>query len=193
MGAESERGIEVSARSWPPECEAMQVEREIMGAGRVLAVDAGERRVGLAMSDELRLLATPLKVLRRGDHGLAGVVAEIGEIVRREGVAQVVVGLPLDADGTHGRQARRAERVAEILQRALDLSVVTWDERLSTQEAEEVLRAQGRSLKRLRQRGEIDAVAAAVILQDYLDARRREADRRARLTDLQVREGAEGP
>lgn len=167
----------------------MQVEPEASYDGRVLAVDAGERRVGLAMSDELRLLATPLKVVRRGEDGLAGVVAEIVEIVRREGVEQVVVGLPLNADGTHGRQARRAERVAEVLQRALGLSVVTWDERLSTQQAEAALRAQGRSLKRLRQRGEIDAVAAAVILQDYLDAQRRGAGRSARLAEIRAQEG----
>ncbi len=139
-----------------------------MGHGRVLGIDAGERRVGVALSDELRLLASPLTVLDRG-HGLEPVLDALAEVARTEGVAQLVVGLPLNADGTQGRQARRAQDFARVAQRVIGVPVEMWDERLSTREAENIARAQGRNMRRLRQRGHLDAIAAAVILQDYLD------------------------
>lgn len=137
--------------------------------GRVLGIDAGERRVGVALSDETRLLASPVAVLDRRQ-GLAAVFDALSRLARAEGVEQVVVGLPLDADGSRGRQARRAEQFARIAQRVVGLPVELWDERLSTREAEAILRQQGRNMRRVRERGQIDAVAAAVILQDYLDA-----------------------
>ena len=137
----------------------------------MLGIDAGERRVGLALSDGLRLLASPLTVLDRRA-GLAGVLDTIAALAAREQVSQVVVGLPLNADGSAGPQARRAERFAQLVEGATGLPVRMWDERLSTQGAEAVLRAQGRNMRRARARGQIDAVAAAVFLQDYLDATR---------------------
>jgi len=136
--------------------------------GRVLGIDAGERRVGVALSDESRILASPLTVLDRGN-GLAPVLDALAALSVREGVVKVVVGLPLNVDGSRGRQARRAQDFARVASRVLALPFEMWDERLSTQRAEEILRAQGRNLRRIRQRGEVDAVAAAVILQDYLD------------------------
>src|SRR5258708_25190027 len=81
--------------------------------GRVLGIDAGERRVGVALSDELRLLASPLTVLDRG-HGLAPVLDALVEVARTHGVAHLVVGLPLNADGSEGRQARRAQDFARV-------------------------------------------------------------------------------
>ena len=143
----------------------------IRSGGRVLGIDAGERRVGLALSDELGLLATPLAVLHR-DGGLASVMKQISEITTREGVVFVVVGLPLNQDGSAGRQARRAEAFASIVRRALGLPVQLWDERLSTVEAMARARAIGYSVRRLRERGTLDALAAAVILQEYLDSRK---------------------
>jgi putative Holliday junction resolvase len=134
----------------------------------VLGIDAGERRVGVALSDELRLLARPLAVLDRA-HGLAPVLDALVDVARTEGVTHLVVGLPLNADGSHGRQARRAQDFARVAQRVLGVPVEMWDERLSTREAEEIARGQGRNMRRLRQRGQLDAIAAAVILQDYLD------------------------
>ena len=134
----------------------------------MLGIDAGERRVGVALSDESRLLASPVVVLDRG-RGLAPVLDALTELARREGVAQMVVGLPLNADGSAGRQARRAEDFARVASRVVGVPVELWDERLSTQEAEAVVRAQRRNTRRVRQRGQLDAVAAAVILQDYLD------------------------
>jgi putative Holliday junction resolvase len=137
----------------------------------VLGIDAGERRVGLALSDESRYLATPLMVLDRRN-GIAAVLDAIAAVTAREQVRQVVVGWPLNADGSVGPQAQRAERFAGLVERATGLPIQLWDERLSTHAAEAVLRAQGRNTRRARARGQIDAVAAAVILQDYLDASR---------------------
>ena len=136
--------------------------------GRVLGIDAGERRVGVALSDELRLLASPFAVLDR-THGLAPVLDALVDVARSEGVTHMVVGLPLNADGTEGRQARRAQDFARVAERVIGLPVEMWDERLSTREAENIARAQGRNMRRLRERGQLDAIAAAVILQDYLD------------------------
>jgi putative Holliday junction resolvase len=136
--------------------------------GRILGIDAGERRVGVALSDELRLLASPLVVLDRG-HGLAPVLDALAEVARSEGVAHMVVGLPLNVDGSQGRQARRAVDFARTAERVIGVPVELWDERLSTREAEDIARAQGRNMRRLRQSGHLDAIAAAVILQDYLD------------------------
>jgi putative holliday junction resolvase len=138
--------------------------------GRVLGIDTGERRVGVAMSDELRLLASPLLVLDRRN-GLAPLLDKLADLARGEQVTQIVVGLPLNADGSEGPQARHARDFARIVQRVVGIDVELWDERLSTQQAEEIARARGRNTRKLRQRGEIDAIAAAVILQDYLDHR----------------------
>jgi putative Holliday junction resolvase len=140
----------------------------------VLGIDAGERRVGVALSDELRLLATPLTILRRQARGLAPVLDALAEIVHKENVQAMVIGLPLNADGSEGPQARRAQDFARIAARVVGVPVTLWDERLSTREAESIVRAQGRNLRRVRQRGELDALAAAAILQDYLDHQSRE-------------------
>jgi putative Holliday junction resolvase len=130
-----------------------------------LGIDAGERRVGVAMSDELGVLASPLTVLDRR-RGLAPVLDELIQVVARQGVDRLVVGLPLNADGSRGRQARRAEEFARVAGRVIGVPIELWDERLSTREAEDIVRAQG---GRVRKRADMDAVAAAVILQDYLD------------------------
>jgi putative Holliday junction resolvase len=134
----------------------------------VLGIDAGERRVGVAISDELRMLARPVVVLDRS-HGLAPVLDSLSELAESEGVAHIVVGLPLNADGSEGRQARRARDFAHVAERVVGVGVTLWDERLSTREAEAIVRAQGRNMRRARAHGQLDAVAAAAILQDYLD------------------------
>ncbi len=134
----------------------------------MLGLDSGERRVGVAISDETRLLASPVVVLDRRN-GLRPVLEALSAIVSREGVNHVVVGLPLNADGSEGPQARRANDFARLVGRVVGLPVTMWDERLSTREAEDALRAGGRNLRRMRQRGQLDAYAAAAILQDFLD------------------------
>src|SRR5690242_532613 len=104
------------------------------------------------MSDESRLIATPLAVLDRPPKGLARVFDALVEIIQREDVREIVIGLPLGADGSEGRQARRARDFARVTERVVGLPVTMWDERLSTREAEAIVRAQGRNVRRMRER-----------------------------------------
>ena len=140
---------------------------------RCLALDLGERRIGVAVSDASNLLASPLEVIHR--RSKMEDYARIAALCALHQVDVVVVGLPLNADDSAGPRARRVERYAAALQEFLQAQGVhaglrLWDEHGSTLQAQEALRAAGRSSRNRRER--LDAVAAAVILQDYLDARR---------------------
>jgi putative Holliday junction resolvase len=137
---------------------------------RLLALDVGERRIGVAVSDPTGTIARPLYALERGSkrEDFCAIVALVGEYDAQA----VVVGRPLSLDGSVGPQARRVARYAEALAEHLDVPVIPWDERFSTARADEILRETRREKARRRARanGEIDAVAAAVILQGYLDS-----------------------
>ncbi|MDO9170622.1 MAG: Holliday junction resolvase RuvX [bacterium] len=132
--------------------------------GAVLALDYGTSRIGIAVSDPTRTLATAVTVHRAGRDG--PVAAFVAALVRERGVDQLVVGLPLTADGRLGEIAERAKRFAGKLGEDLGLPVALVDERYTTQEAERLLRGPGRR----RGRESPDAVAAELILQQYLDA-----------------------
>jgi putative holliday junction resolvase len=142
-----------------------------MSSGRVLALDVGNRRIGVAVSDPLGLLARGVATVRR--QSTAQAVEEIVALVTHWEAVQVVVGLPINMDDTLGPQARRVIHFAEELEKRLTVPVEFWNEQLSTVAASDILRAQGVHAR--DQKSRIDAVAAAVILQEYLDARR--ADR----------------
>ena len=133
-----------------------------MKDGRVLAIDHGTKRSGTALSDRNRTFAFPAEVYE-GEEALLAAVANLAV----EGdLAAVVVGLPLDMDGTCGARARDVLAFCERLKAAVEVDVVTWDERLTSFEAESLLkgvRARGRRRKDL-----IDIVAAQRILQSYL-------------------------
>lgn len=138
-----------------------------------LALDVGERRIGIAVSDERGWLARPLGTIQRVSK--VEDFARIARLAREHVVSCLVIGLPLNADGSAGLQAQRIRRYASALSGALcaeglDLSIAFWDERMSTVEAQEAMIAAGRKARDRRTR--IDAVAAAVILQDYLDQQR---------------------
>lgn len=135
---------------------------------RVLGIDFGEKRIGLAISDPLGSAAHPLEVVER--HGIEDAIEHIGEVARRRRVNKIVMGLPLNMDGSVGPQARRVRRFASRLRRALGVDVAFWDERLTSAEAERALLAADQ--RRARRRAVRDAVAAAVLLQGYLDSRR---------------------
>lgn len=136
---------------------------------RTLGLDFGEKRIGLAVSDSLGATARPLEVVQR--HSLSQDIERIGEVVACYSAARIVVGLPLNMDGSVGPQARRVRRFAARLRRELGLDVTLWDERLSSAEAERALLLADEPRSR---RSEVrDAVAAAVVLQAYLDAQRR--------------------
>jgi putative Holliday junction resolvase len=140
---------------------------------RYLALDVGDRRIGVAVSDESGQIATPLTVIHRSSK--ADDFDRIAELMRQQDVGALVVGHPLNDDGTAGPQAQRIERYAQALAEALhagglDVPSVLWDEYGSTRRAQETMIATGRKARQRRAR--IDAVAAAFILQDYLDSRR---------------------
>lgn len=132
---------------------------------RYLALDVGDERIGVAVSDEEGQLARPLTIIRRAAgpssfERLAQMIAELG-------VKVIIVGMPLLEDGTSGKQVRSTEAYVAGLRRYVDVPIIFYDERNTT--------AMARSLAREtpRKRKHIDDVAAAVILQDYLDAQRR--------------------
>lgn len=133
---------------------------------RVLALDVGSKRIGVAISDPTGFLASPLMVIER--RSLRSDIAMIATLLRQEEAERVVVGLPLSLSGAVGPQALAVLEFKEALDKALDVSVETWDERFSTVDAQEALRSQG--VRGRKQRKRIDAAAAAVILQGYLDA-----------------------
>jgi len=133
-----------------------------------LALDVGERRIGVAISDPSGTIARPLQTLARGSREED--FAAIAALVAEHGVGLVVVGRPLSLNGTEGPQARRVARYAEALTATLPVPVTAWDERFTTVTAEEILRQTRRKKRRARDKGEVDAVAAAVILQSYLDS-----------------------
>ena len=141
-------------------------------AARALGIDLGERRIGVAVSDGEGRLATPLTVIERsgstkGDH------RQIADLVAEYEAGVVVVGLPLSLDGTAGPAARGAESEVQQLDTALDVPVLTHDERLTTVIAERALAESGLSERARRKR--VDMVAASVILQGWLDVNRQDS------------------
>jgi len=143
-------------------------------SGRILGLDAGEKRIGVAISDPARRFALPLRsiVIDGRDE-----VAAVEAIVRAEDVAELVVGLPLSLTGQPSAQTERARRFGERLEERLRLPVHFWDERLSTQEAQRLGQDARPERRRRRSRPapvDADALAASIILQAYLDKLRLE-------------------
>jgi putative holliday junction resolvase len=144
---------------------AMQ-EDSLSATGRILALDLGEKRIGLALSDESRILARSFAVLKRGSR-LAD-FEKISRIVDEQVVNLIVVGLPVLLSGQEGAKAAWVRDYAAELAQRLGIDLVFWDESFSTVAAERSLRARGK--RGQKQRQWVDAVAAAMILQSYLDA-----------------------
>lgn len=138
---------------------------------RYLSVDVGDRHIGIAISDPTGTIARPLETLEHAS--TQEDFAAIASLVDEYDVGVVVVGRPFSLDGTVGPQARRIDRYTEGLAAHLEVPVVQWDERFSTEAAREILlkTRNERGRRRARASGEIDAIAAAVILQSYLDNR----------------------
>jgi len=132
---------------------------------RILALDVGAKRIGLAVSDPLGITAQGLGVLTRKDR--SEVLAQLLEVARKWQVQRVVVGLPRHLDGRLGDAAPEVLELASDLGEALGVRVVTWEERLTTVEAERVLLQA--DLSRRRRRQVLDQQAAVLILQNYLD------------------------
>src|SRR3989338_5927052 len=136
---------------------------------RVMGLDVGDRRIGVALSDSLGLTAQPLTVLER--RGAAADAAAVRALVEAHGVDTVAVGLPLTMAGARGVQADKVTTFAEQLRRGLSVPVEFVDERLTTVQGERVLREAG--IRGRRRKQAIDRVAAQLILQQFLDSKRR--------------------
>ena len=130
---------------------------------RTMAVDLGTVRTGVAVSDELGMLAQPWKTLPGGDAALEAVVSAVGEV----NPVRVLVGLPRNMDGSYGPAAEGARAFAEQLKSRVQCPVDLWDERLTTVSAQRALRESGRKAR--DQRGVVDQVAAQFLLQSWLD------------------------
>lgn len=133
--------------------------------GRVLGLDLGDARIGVAISDDRRRIAVPLGTVRTG---APADVKAIADLVHGHGVKLVVIGHPLHLSGEAGERAHHAERFAEALDAFLDVPVLLQDERLSSVEADRALREAGASGRERRRT--VDRSAATVILQAWLDA-----------------------
>jgi len=132
---------------------------------RLLGLDIGDKRIGIAVSDPTGFLATAERVLKR--QSLEKDMQALAALVQEYQVGAIVVGLPLHLNGTAGEQAERVRHFVERLERHVSVPVVYWDERLSTAGAQRLLIEAG--LRPADRAARLDAAAAAVILQNYLD------------------------
>jgi putative holliday junction resolvase len=134
--------------------------------GRVLAVDPGEKRLGIAVSDPMGMIANPLKVIKHVSR--AADAEAIANLAREQAAVCIVVGQALDAEGRETAQARHAASLAEAIRGYTEIPVILWDESGSTKAARAARIAMG--VKRSKRRGHLDEIAATVILQSYLNA-----------------------
>jgi putative holliday junction resolvase len=133
---------------------------------RVMALDVGEKKIGIAISDALLMTAQPRPTLRRKD--LKSDISILGRLVEENEVHEIVVGQPLHMDGRESPQSEKVARFADEVRKALNVPVVFWDERLTSFAAEQHLEEMG--LKWRERRDHIDKIAAMIILQGYLDS-----------------------
>jgi len=134
----------------------------------MLGLDVGDRRIGVALSDSLGIMASALTVIESKEEN-----ADLNEIIalaEEYEVERIIVGMPFSLNGSLGPQAQKVERFTETLSQHTDIPVVTWDERFSSVDAERVLKEAG--TKRDRRKKHLDSVAAALVLQSYLDRER---------------------
>ncbi len=133
---------------------------------RVLAIDHGTHRMGIALSDELKMIAQPLEYIpaEPGDRFLL----RLKEILVEKEVALVVVGLPRNMDGSYGPAAMKVREFVKALQESIGVPIKTWDERLTTVQANRLL-IEG-DVRRSKRKEKVDKTAAAILLQSYLDS-----------------------
>ena len=134
---------------------------------RILALDLGKRRIGLAISDELGITAQGIKTLQRIN--IRSDLAQLGRLAKENAVTRIVVGNPLHMSGDAGAQSEAARQFGEQLARHTGLDVELWDERLTTVEASRVLRASGMGIEKRAKA--VDRLSAVILLQSYLDFR----------------------
>lgn len=135
---------------------------------RILAIDYGQKRVGLAVSDSLGITAQPFKTII--NESREELIDELAEIIKDNEITEVVIGLPLHMNGTEGERAEKSRILADELEDALDIPVYLQDERLSSAEVEKVMLAG--DLSRQKRRAKRDKLAASIILRTYLAKRK---------------------
>ena len=135
---------------------------------RIMCIDYGTKRMGVAVSDPSCTMSHPLETILVRENGAH--MESLKGIIRDYQVEKIVVGLPYDMDGKEGESARRVIEWARDLEQVLELPIELWDERLSTSEAHEIL--MHLKVKGPKKRQLVDKIAASIILQSYLDARR---------------------
>jgi len=134
---------------------------------RILALDHGTKRIGVAVSDELKMIATPLEYIPA--EPFAEFLARLREILREKEVEMILIGLPRNMDGSYGPAALKVQEFVAVLKDALTIPLKTQDERLTTVQAQRFL-IQG-NVRRDKRKEKVDKTAAAILLQSYLDNR----------------------
>ena len=132
---------------------------------RILGLDFGEKRIGVAMSDPSEILASPLTVIEAKSTNIA--IEQIVSLTQEHEIEHIVVGLPRSLDGSEGKQAQVTRDFIDLLQSQVDIPVDTWDERLSTVAANRMMNEAG--VKKGKKKKRLDSAAATIILQSYLD------------------------
>ena len=135
--------------------------------GRILGIDYGDKRIGLAISDATKMLARPLQMVPMS----ADFPEFLKKLMAAEEVDQVIIGWPIHMDGSVGAKARQVLQFKEKIEKHCGIALELWDERLTTVQAENLLREAGISLR--KRDGKVDPAAAQVLLQSYLDHLRR--------------------
>jgi len=133
---------------------------------RVLGIDHGTKRIGLALSDELGVIAQPLEFVPA--EPFSGVLSRLKEIIREKQVELLLVGMPRNMDGSYGPAALKVEEFVAVLKTALTTPIKTWDERLTSAQANRFLIQA--NVRREKRREKVDKMAAAILLQSYLDS-----------------------
>lgn len=132
---------------------------------RILALDHGEKRIGVAVSDEMKMIAQPLEYILA--EPFSGVIERLKTLIREKEVEMILVGLPRNMDGSYGPAALKVREFVTVLNDALGIAIKTWDERLTSAQANRFLLQA--NVKRSDRKEKVDKMAAAILLQSYLD------------------------
>ena len=133
---------------------------------RILAIDHGSKRIGIAVSDELKMIAQPLEFILA--EPFPAFMARLQELIRVKEVESILVGLPRNMDGSYGPAAQKVQEFVVALKGAVSVPIKTWDERLTSAQANRLL-IQG-NVRRDKRKEKVDKMAAALLLQSYLDS-----------------------
>ena len=132
---------------------------------RILAIDHGTKRIGVAISDELKMIAQPVEFIAA--EPFADFLARLKELIREKEVELILIGLPRNMDGSYGPAAMKVKQFVEVLKDVIQVPIKTWDERLTSAQANRLL-IQG-NVRRADRKEKVDQMAAAILLQSYLD------------------------